>query len=739
MEKFDIQADQRLIARLVRSGTQADAIRALLELISNSDDSYRRLEESGTHHDGLIELIYEKVGQCGAFIVRDAAEGMSYDDMSAAFRRYGAATSGLKDGKSVTGFFGTGAKNALAGMTDGHLCTFKDNNYSVLRIFLHKDSLKGELDGPNVATEKMRSQHGIVGNGTAAYFRADPEKSQKVPRFDTVHTDIANHWRLRKIMTNPSRTVLLSDATEKKTKRRLRYAMPKGEEKVNEQFIVSCENYGEFPILLSVWRAESELRQEGDDRRGGLLIIDDHDVALDMSLFKYDREPLAARLFGEVRFGRFRELLAKEEPILDEKREGLNRSHPACKAVIAAIEARIEILVQEESRHQREARSKIDDEERKRYHDAFKVLNEIAEAEAEEVHNLGQDPNTKVEPPPNGFCLYPDSAHISVGKLYNFEVRIDTIKFSPGSVVRMSSSTSKLSIIGNMEFKVGKAHSGQLVRRFVKVRGTEVNIIAKLRAMIGKHVVESTVYVEPEKEENEYLYKNGLVFRPESLTVRMNRTRRAVLRVYIKIVEGGRKINLESDHEHVYIEPKEILVNETDAHRHVAEYEVKVWGDEPDVTAMIIADTGNEDALLEVKTRVDEEQERPKGHGMFSGEPYFDQDDPDPLQRISYSSETGKITIYANFPSIRYYLGENLQHKKTLAAQVLIADLIAERGFFEMVRAKKRDVAISPEALPERIQRDAQELSRKHGVRVHKALVDPILVQKDQAALAIRT
>ena len=69
---------------------------------------------------------------------------------------------------------------------------------------------------------------------------------------------------------------------------------------------------------------------------------------------------------------------------------------------------------------------------------------------------------------------------------------------------------------------------------------------------------------------------------------------------------------------------------------------------------------------------------------------------------------------------------------------MLLADLIAERCFFEIARDKKREVAISPEALPERIQRDAQELSRKYGMRVHKALVDPTLVQKDQAGLILK-
>jgi len=297
----------------------------------------------------------------------------------------------------------------------------------------------------------------------------------------------------------------------------------------------------------------------------------------------------------------------------------------------------------------------------------------------------------------------------------------------------MSSSTPKLGIVGNTEFKVGKVPSGQIVRRFVTVQGTEAGVRAILRAAIGKNIAEATVYVEPAADENEYLYKNGLVFRPESLTVRMNKTRHAVLRVYVKIVEVGSTIHFKSDCESVHVWPEEIQVKETDAHRHVAEYDVEVWGDEPDVTAIITAETEAADALLEVKTRLEEEPERPKGRGMFNTEPHFDLDDLDPLQRTSYSRETGSITIYAHFPSIALYVGKNLCHKKTLAAQVLIADLIAERCFLEMAQVKKRDVAISPEALSARIQRDAQELSRKYGMRVHKALVDSALIQKDQS------
>jgi len=64
--------------------------------------------------------------------------------------------------------------------------------------------------------------------------------------------------------------------------------------------------------------------------------------------------------------------------LLKEEREGLDRSHPVCRAIIAEIEGRIERMVKEEQRRQTEARSEIDTEENTRYKAAFNILNEIA-------------------------------------------------------------------------------------------------------------------------------------------------------------------------------------------------------------------------------------------------------------------------------------------------------------------------------------------------------------------------
>jgi len=734
MERFKIEADSRLLARRVRTAIQGNVIPAIIELVSNSDDSYRELEQTGLPTDGLIKI--RRDGQRGLFSVRDKAEGMSYEELRQAFKKYGAFTSGLKDGKAVTGFFGTGAKNALAGMTDGRICTFKDDLFTECRVFFDGGDLTGEIDGPHPVTKKLRLEHDITGNGTAAYFVADPTKGQRIPRFDTVQESLAGHWRLRKIMTNPKRKVLLVDVGEKRKPRRLRYIMPKGKELLSEHLKVSCEHHGDFPIHLSIWRAESELSQMGDERRGGLLILDEGGAVLDMSLFKYDHEPFAARLFGEVVFGRFQELLKKEEPVLKEERVGLDRKHPVCQTVILEIEKHLGHRVKDEQRRQREARSRFDTGESARYRNAFKILNEIAELEAE-VTNLGQEPSDEIEPPPNGLCLYPDSAHITVGKRYGFEVRIDTKTVRPGSLVKLHSSNPRVRIIGNTEFRVARTDGARkILQRYVTVEGATAGARATLHAAAGNLSAEATVFVEPEPEEKEQLLNEGLVFRPETLTVRMNRPRRTSLRVYIKIVEGESRIVLSSDNDSVHVEPDEVIVREADAKRHVAEYPIEVWGDEPDVNAVVTAEHEGRMALLEVRVREDEKKEKEKGKGIFS-EPEFNTEELEPLMRTQYSPETGKVIIYVNFPSIKHYLGADLRYEKTLAAQVFIADLVAERCFLEIARIetekkRSREVTLSPEARVARIQRTAQDLSKKYGQRVHKALVEQTLLQEDQ-------
>ena len=731
MERGIIEVDPRHTVRRIRTAMQGNVIRALVELITNSDDSYIRLEDGKKiEKEGLIKVLYKKEGHCAIFAVRDHAEGMSIEDVRDSFKKYGAATSGMKAGKRVRGYFGQGAKDALASMKDGKICTFKDGKFVECKLFIEEGKPMYEINDPIPVSQELRDLHKIYNNGTIAYFKADPQETGTVPRFDSVHEELANNYLLRKIMTNSQRKISLIDENTKRY-RPLRYKMPEGKEILSDDFTVSYGLYGDFPIHISIWRANKELTQTGDDRHGGLILVDNEDVVLGISLFKYNNEPLAANFCGEVKIKRFRELLKEEEPVLTEERDGLAVRHIFCQMLISEIQKRIEIKIKEEKLiKQKEEQSKIDSEESTRYKKAFSILNEIAEVEAKTVINLGEKITDQIENPPDGFCLYPSSAQITVGKRYAFELHLNTKVVRHGSLIKVTSNNSKI-YTSPAEIKISPEDGVGILRKFISVEGKEPNIEGVIRASTSSKLSEAKVYVLPEKE---LLLSEGMLFQPESLTLRPNQTRKIYLLVYIKMIEGGSTIRFSSDNESVHISREEITVNEADAIRHVAKYELEVWGEGEGQNAIIEAEYENYLALLAIQIRAKEEEKKGR-RGMFN-EPEFNYD-LEPLQRISYSSETGKVIIYVNFPSIKHYLGDNCQFRKELPTQVFIADLVAERCFFEIAKKKvgSSGVTLNPEAKHDRIQRDTFELSRKYGKKVHEALVDQNLLKEYRIAM----
>lgn len=725
-----IEVDPRHTIRRIKTGMQGDVIRALVELITNSDDSYIRMEENGEIEEGKIEIEYGKCATFGFFAVRDHAEGMATEDVCNNFKRYGASTSGLKVGKKVRGYFGQGAKDALVSMSSGTLCTFKDDKFTRCKLFIEEDRPMYDINDAVSTTKELRDKHKIYGNGTIASFLAHPKITGKVPRFDTIHQELANHYLLRKIMSNPRRKVTLKNLDNKEY-RKLGYVNPKGQEIISEEFNIDYEKYGRFPIQISISRAERELNQSGDDRNGGLLIVDEEGIILGISLFKYENEPLAANFFGEVKIGRFRELLLNEEAVLSEEREGLLRRHPFCKLLIPEIEKRLSDMVEKERiRKQNEERNKVDPEETLRYRKAFSILNEIAEVEAKPTTYLGEKKDNQIEDPPGGFYIYPSSAQITIGKRYALELRVNPKVMPHNTIVKISSNSSKINILTpQIELELSQENFDEIIRKFITIEGTEPNIDAVIQATADSKISKARVYILPEKE---LLLSEGMSFQPESVTLHPNQVRKVNLLVYVKMIESGSQIQFSCDNEAVHISKDHIIVNEFDAIKHIASYQLEVWGEGEGQDALIEANYENYLALLQIKIRAKEESKKGK-KGMFN-EPEFNSD-PEPLQRISYSDETGKVIIYTNFPSVNHYLGPNYQFRKEISAQVFIADIVAERCFYEIAKkgvSSRVGFSLSKEAAPDRIQRDAFKLSKKYGKKVHQALVDQSILKESR-------
>jgi len=298
-------------------------------------------------------------------------------------------------------------------------------------------------------------------------------------------------------------------------------------------------------------------------------------------------------------------------------------------------------------------------------------------------------------------------------------------------VIKVTCSNSRIRVL-TPEVSIVFEDGTGILRKYITVEGSEPNVDGVLRATTNNKLSEAKIYVVPEKD---LLLSEGMTFQPESLTLRPNQPKRVYLLVYVKMIEGGSKIRISSDKESVHVSKEEIIVNESDAIRHVAKYELEVWGEGAGQDAMIIAEYEPYMALIELHVRSKEEDEAKGRKGMFN-EPEFDYD-TEPLLRTKYSAETGKVIIYVNFPSVQHYIGEHCQYKKTLPAQVFLADLVAERCFYEIAK-KKVDTSgalIRPEGRLDAIQSVANNLSQKNGKKVHEALVDQRLIEEAKSII----
>ena len=107
-DRFFIQSADQAIKR--------DVIRALVELVTNSDDSYRRLDGASQIRAGQVILEVQRKDRNAVIRIRDFAEGMSGDGMDLYVSRYAEDTSGMTQGQSVRGFWGRGLKDAILGL-----------------------------------------------------------------------------------------------------------------------------------------------------------------------------------------------------------------------------------------------------------------------------------------------------------------------------------------------------------------------------------------------------------------------------------------------------------------------------------------------------------------------------------------------------------------------------------------------------------------------------------------------
>lgn len=288
----------RRYGALVAQHSIQDFYDLIVELITNSDDSYHGLFRDGrASQDGgqiVVEIEPHRRGRSSVVVVRDRAAGFA--DMGRKLKRVGERTSSAGD----RGFMARGLKDCAA---IGHVTveTIVDGRYHKAEITPAMKLIEwgGGRKSGREATDEDRSRLGVKrGNGTVV--RVDLEPHQSVPRFETLKRDLPWHFALRDIMALGSPSSVKVSYAESRPEP-LTWAMPDAHLIHDREYVVPGYEAARFRFRL--WKAHAPLEDPADKRwrRTGVLVQGTRGIhGVSFLAGDLDSDPAAECFFGRI-------------------------------------------------------------------------------------------------------------------------------------------------------------------------------------------------------------------------------------------------------------------------------------------------------------------------------------------------------------------------------------------------------------------------------------------------------
>jgi len=310
-------------------GTISNVIDAVIELTTNSDDSYLSLENEGLDFSGDINIYIErqKGGSLLELRVSDEATGMK-PEVIKKILCYGKRTSKIYEGINVRGFFGRGLKESIIALGEGEIISISDGIKTHGKYFW--DYTKNKLAWQTKSLEKTKDK-----SGTTIIIKTREDENVDCPTFNTIVEKISNHFALREILKTGKRRIKLtfkSKGYKKDAPLReelLKYVPPTGQQIENKKIFLK----GFGVIWLKLFESNKPLDYTRNDP-GSLagILIKTTNATLDNQLFGFDNDTYAHYFFGEIRSPGIAEKIRESvRGLIKPDRTGLNWRHEYCK------------------------------------------------------------------------------------------------------------------------------------------------------------------------------------------------------------------------------------------------------------------------------------------------------------------------------------------------------------------------------------------------------------------------
>lgn len=480
------------IVEIIAKGTIRTLPEAIIELVTNCDDSYKRLETNGQRTCGEIEIYAnrKKGGVCEALRVKDFAEGMPKEKLEKAIE-FSGETSEFGEGRSVRGLFGRGLKEAIIALGKGKIETVWEGKINAVRIWWDKGSKRAfyEFEKENDNTHEK--------NGTCVYIEIT-NKNIKIPELKTFAEQISKHYALRDINNSSNRkVVLIFDDLRRKLKetKEIKFTYPEGKKIFEGE--VGLPSYGDR-VKLVIKESPKPLDSPRSNPYGlAGILIKTKGATLDNQLFKFDTDPTACYFFGEAICDDLEERLQKgETEILDPNRGGLEWKHEYCQALSTEIEKVLEPFILEKKRLlEKKPEKEVAESTKKMLKKLCSILNEFAKKELEETNGPPPEP----EPTIDSLSIKPEKANIQLNKPRTFSI------YAPDAIVRTEGQKARIKssnlddihpLASEVVLERHKEHP-QIWYRYFKVVGRKEGAEGTVEAGLGTETAKTEVKVGP--------------------------------------------------------------------------------------------------------------------------------------------------------------------------------------------------------------------------------------------------
>jgi hypothetical protein len=696
MSEYPLQFATRQIRRVFERAIGRSIPKILTELVTNADDSYRRIEAgaNATDFDSPCRILIEFSRGKHLFTVTDQAEGLTDIEMEDRFVIYGQESSDRSKGLKTRSLFGKGLRDVLFTQRYGQVKSIKDGKFYNCQ-FRWKDVDGQErpvvvIKPPSRVTDELREALGIPANGTAVEFQLSDEVRN--PQADKLIEKLSRFYMLRMINSSPHREIRFETIGRKGevvNSTQLAYEFPELESVAELDEEIRTEDGAVIQLKGSIGLSLREFTQGEagyEDREGGLLILDEDDSVLDLTLFGYDDDPNARKLAGIVHLmgggDYIRRKLndAKPEEILTETREGFDKNHGFYRLLKSKIQPHLAPIVDSLRDRKVPPKSSLSESTIENHKKAFDLLNRLYTDMLGKTGQIPTVPGSLRQPPQFGIAFATSHITLQCGVNTPVPLLLNRALVRPGDDIYLETDNSDIIVTpAHLVADEGEDITSAQIR-IVRVKPILADITGQLTASWGdvKVVLQLTttqlVVITP---------INGLEFERDEYSVRLLSKRHLRLFVDLEKIPFWSEISVSVEGTALKLQQAKIRLEESDiVAGRVAQIEISVEGLHLAKSVMVTASSGSYVAGTNVSV-VKREREDGATGGIFKDWRFA----PTERKIQSWFDPDGFIAINTKDPVNQRYFGTdpNRALEEHAYCQLRLADLILNECLQMMV------------------------------------------------------